>query len=1042
MGLFYTFTRMENLRYLFAILLLLLYANYIAAQNVGVEEYHQENGLPTDLIKAFEIDSAGYLWVATDGGVVRFEGNEFVAVENIERSSNYYKSLLFSKKFGFLAASDDGLVSISSKEHNYTTEYTRKLMGFSDWPDLRYAKTLYEASDSSIWIATNLRIAQLTADTIVNYELPANCHTNHYVRNHKFFEIGSVVYVMCQNGGLFKVNSQNGVLELLDWKFAGIEVFALQLIENNQVLVGVQNGLVLLEFDSSGTVILAKELGFPYSVSHIEPVASGVLYLGTWSHGLFKAQFEHNQLKFEHVALSEQKTINDVLIDKQNQLWLATNFGVTLLRNLDFKPAFTYYTKFYIHDMEAVDGRLYFTDGWRVASFNPGNSALHTVFNQWEYLIHQFIIKNNDLWVATDDGRIIVINKGVPLLEYDFSAKGGAITELVLGNDDLVWFIQDRKKPTVVSFSSDFEESEYVIPLPDEERLRMLKIASDGTLYLGASGTQSYLWRFNTDAHVFENISVPIKKTKNAIFEVNDMEFYRSNSLVLGTSEGIWKYTPLDIKQINLGEMNQEHVTSVAVDSQERIWFGNSNGLILWDSTFAITFNNYDGIPSKTNSLRNLHIDEYEQIWMGTNLGMVQGKIKEVYKCTPKPKISHIENEYRRVYPDERNSFLVNTPISIKFSNPQYPAKYVSFEYRLLNSEQEGWMPVQRNQRNLVFTNLQAGSYKLQLRAMGKGFYTWSEPASYEFSIYKRWYQKVWVLTLIYIGIVVSLIIYLRLASQKSERERKKLEAIIAQRTRDLQEQNEELTLLNSNLKSAKDQAEAAIKSKDRFFSILAHDLKSPFNTLIGFSQLLVNNRDDISEAEMQQFLEEMLRTSENTYKLLQNLLDWARSQTGALQIEPKQLLLKPFIDEVLTAITTTASQKDISLMVDVPEQLEICVDKSIMATVFRNLILNAVKFSYPHNVVKVKAVVLDEFRVEIMVIDNGVGIDKEILPKIFSLDNNISTLGTAQEKGTGLGLILCKEFVEKSGGTIKVDSKLGIGSTFILHLPRKLSVL
>lgn len=1020
---------------------MLFNASFLVAQNVGVEEYHQEDGLPTDLIKAFEKDSEGYIWIATDGGIVRFDGNNFVPVENIERASNYYKGLLVSKKFGFLATSDDGLISISAAGHNFESEYTRKLMGFNSWPDLKYAKTMFESSDSVIWVATNQRIAKLTTDTMVVFELPDNCHTNHYVRNHQFFELDSVVYVLCQNGSLFKVNSLSRELELLDWKFDGIEVFALQLIENNQVLVGVQNGLVLLEFDSRGSVSVARALDFPYSVSHIEPAADGTLYLGTWSHGLFSAKFCNKQLKYEHIALSEQKTINDVLIDEQNQLWLATNFGVTLLRNLDFKPAFTDFTKFYIHDMEAVNGKLFFTDGWRVACFNTESKSLRPVFTQWEYLIHQFIIKNNDLWVATDDGRIIVINKGMPLLEYDFSAKGGAITELVADKEGMVWFIQNREKPTVVRFSSDFEETEFLIPLPPDERLRMLKIAADGTIYLGASGPQSYLWSFNAEAGIFENISLPIEKISNAVFEINDMEFYRSDTIILGTSEGLWHYSPREIARFNLGEMNKEQITSVAVDSQERIWFGNSNGLILFDNNFSITFNNYDGIPSKTNSFRNLHIDAFGHIWMGTNLGMVEGKIKENYRTTPKPKIRHIENEYRVLYPDEHNAYLLNTPISITFSNPQYPAKYVSYEYRLLNSAHENWIPVQRNNRNIVLTNLEVGSYKLQLRAKGKGFYSWSEPENYEFTIYKKWYQKIWVLTLVYLVIVISLIIYLRQASQKSERERKKLEAIIAQRTQALQEQNEELTLLNSNLKSAKDQAEAAIKSKDRFFSILAHDLKSPFNTLIGFSQLLVHNRDDISEAEMQQFLEEMLQTSENTYKLLQNLLDWARSQTGALQIEWEQVVIKPFINDVLATISSTANQKNIGLLIEVPDLLEVCIDKSIMATVLRNLVLNAIKFSYPHNVVKVKAELIDELWAEVMVIDNGVGIEKDILPNLFSLDKNVSSLGTAQEKGTGLGLILCKEFVEKSGGSIKVDSKPGMGSTFIIRLPRKLAV-
>jgi len=188
----------------------------------------------------------------------------------------------------------------------------------------------------------------------------------------------------------------------------------------------------------------------------------------------------------------------------------------------------------------------------------------------------------------------------------------------------------------------------------------------------------------------------------------------------------------------------------------------------------------------------------------------------------------------------------------------------------------------------------------------------------------------------------------------------------------------------------------------------------------------------------MQQFLEEMLQTSENTYKLLQNLLDWARSQTGVLQMDRKQIVLKPFINEVLATITATANQKDIGLLVEVPDTLEIYADKSIMATVFRNLVLNAIKFSYPHNVVKVKAELVDELWAEIIVIDNGVGIEKDILPYLFSLDKNVSSLGTAQEKGTGLGLILCKEFVEKSGGSIKVESKPGIGSTFVIRLPRR----
>jgi signal transduction histidine kinase len=279
-----------------------------------------------------------------------------------------------------------------------------------------------------------------------------------------------------------------------------------------------------------------------------------------------------------------------------------------------------------------------------------------------------------------------------------------------------------------------------------------------------------------------------------------------------------------------------------------------------------------------------------------------------------------------------------------------------------------------------------------------------------------------------------GVITYLRWNSKKNT---SKLERIIEERTHSLQEQNEELVAMNAKIEEARDQAEMAIKSKDRFFSILAHDLKSPFNTLIGFAQLLIFNRDDLSNEEMERLLDEMLSTSENTYKLLQNLLDWARSQTGAIKLKCQPFILCALIEEIMKTSEPLATQKQIKIIRNIDPEIVIYNDVFFLTTIIRNLVANSIKFSLQASEIYISAQKTYS-GIEIKVKDQGVGIPLEKIPSLFSIEQSYSTTGTANEKGTGLGLILCQEFITKMGGTIQVESKQGYGSTFTIILPDK----
>jgi PAS domain S-box-containing protein len=224
--------------------------------------------------------------------------------------------------------------------------------------------------------------------------------------------------------------------------------------------------------------------------------------------------------------------------------------------------------------------------------------------------------------------------------------------------------------------------------------------------------------------------------------------------------------------------------------------------------------------------------------------------------------------------------------------------------------------------------------------------------------------------------------------------------------------------------------------TKDKFFSIIAHDLMSPFNTLVGFSSL-INKQSAKNDMEgVAKSAKFMHDAAEKTKDLLKNLLEWAQTQTGRIQFNPEPVDLPNCVIEVLDLFKETSEQKGIEMKVDIPHEGEIVADKYMLNTILRNLVANAIKYTYPGGYLQVTAKQTEgEWQFQIK--DNGVGMEKELSQQIFEIGTHKSEAGTQKEQGTGLGLILCKEFVEKHGGRIWVDSKPGAGTVFGFNIPR-----
>ncbi len=244
------------------------------------------------------------------------------------------------------------------------------------------------------------------------------------------------------------------------------------------------------------------------------------------------------------------------------------------------------------------------------------------------------------------------------------------------------------------------------------------------------------------------------------------------------------------------------------------------------------------------------------------------------------------------------------------------------------------------------------------------------------------------------------------------------------------------ITKKNSDykLKSYSAELQELNASKDKFFSIVAHDLKSPFQGLMGLSRLIVEDFDELSGEELRSFVLALNESAESTYKLIENLLEWSRLQTGRLKYHPSKIDLFEIVESTKMLLFQTSELKNTKIKNNIQQGTFVWGDKYMLNSLFQNLISNSIKFTNRFGEVIIDSTIYDEI-IEISIEDNGIGIEPEDIDKLFKIDSTFSTRGTEQEKGTGLGLMLCKEIVNKHGGDLRVESEKDRGTKVIFTL-------
>jgi len=283
------------------------------------------------------------------------------------------------------------------------------------------------------------------------------------------------------------------------------------------------------------------------------------------------------------------------------------------------------------------------------------------------------------------------------------------------------------------------------------------------------------------------------------------------------------------------------------------------------------------------------------------------------------------------------------------------------------------------------------------------------------------WYRSFWAYMGYFILFVLMLYLVVYINSFRLKRKNIELGRMVDERTRDIQAQARELKEVNA--------------SKDKFFRIIAHDLRSPLSGFLKLTDLMANQSNNISVTEYAEISSSLNKSADNLYKLMNNLLEWASIQQNGIKINKESLNLNELINQNIATISDRLTQKKVTIKNSVDPSLEIFADEKMINTVFRNLLSNAIKFTKQGDKITIDAED-KENEIQITVFDSGIGISDSELKKLFKIDEKVSRKGTDNEPSTGLGLVLCKEFIEVHGGKIWAESEEYKWSKFHITIP------
>jgi len=1016
------------------------------------EDYSSIDGLVNSIFR----DSDGYLWIGYSGVLVRYDGSTFKNFSNNKSDSTTLsqtdiESIYEDKQGRLWFCSKDGL-----NLYNKETQSFKRIYPYKNEKSIKNRiKDICQLNDSIYFIASYggglCRYNRITDSFsyFTHSNSPTSIPSN--IINTVFIDSKKQLWVGTEAGGLsrfdFKTNTFKNYLPY----------------SNN------------IHFLSDNTV------------SSIVEDKRGIFWIGTWHGGM--NSFDPKTEQFNSFAnLFPSKTIRTIIKGSGDELWLATYKGIVRFNSLNhqftlflhdpFDPQSLHYDVNWslCYDRENI---LWVGSWGKGVCYSPQTSQAFTTPEKWnvkyrETLVNAMQLDGTKLWFGSENAGIFI---------WDFKQK--TITDFAFNKELTGQIVSSLKKDMFGNFWIGTNVGLYQLhnnklSFVSKSQGNNIKCITDdgkGGYYSGGFNTgliyfkpssidkdfeiikadkknklpSNIIWNVFTDNKkriwVLTSQGVGLWSDKNKKFTLllNDENSFainqdQDNKIWCGNCLGQLFYFDEKLQKIILFHTFKKeayHITSIHF-SDKYIWITTLNGLIRLDKQTKQSrqFSVANGLPSNyfTNATQALPNGD---IILGTANGPIILTPKNLDKNTFKANLLITNIEVLGQNKLFKNNHLIlnysENKITIHFAALTLMAKgVISYKYKMIGFDKDD---VTTTERKAVYTNLQSGKYTFRIDYSSSDNTFEKKPTILIIEILAPWWATWWFRTIAFILIIsfVVLLFYLRLKNIKHRN--KILQKLVDKRTTELKKSNETLNEQNDTLNQRTIELERLNETKNKLFSIIGHDLKNPMSVIINYTDLLDDSFDKYNIQKVKEFISNIGSASRNAFQLLNNLLDWARSQQDSVYIKTEAVDISSIFNEIITLNTEHLKTKNIVISVTNNATLNPLADRNILQTCLRNIISNAIKYSNINSIISISVDNLSDSSITVRIKDKGIGMSNERLAVLFSIKKK-SQEGTAQEKGTGLGLIIVKDFVTMMNGNINVESTENIGTTVILDLP------
>ncbi len=1028
--------------FIYVFILLLWLNNNHSAQSFNITNYSVDDGLKSNLTKVCTQDKQGFIWIATDAGIARFDGKQFI---NLSEGfpSLYIKDIVVGPDNLLYVITDLGVGYLKWDGIKYS--YINLINSYAVVTDtaLCYPKKLYFDKNKVLWISEQSGVVKYENKKFRKYTFEGIYRSDSIMRSFSFLEDDeSNFFVFSWRGYFFYLDKKEDKFKKLPFEPSDnqFNINQVQYLGNNKIIAAASNGLLEIEYSKNLLKLKTKILVNLFGLSSFVQDNEGNYYIGTWTSGLFYWRKKENKL-ITNPSFGKQQ-VNNLFLDRDNSVWIASDEGITLVQKQIFAKSnyeedFGRMSSAYIINLIAnQSGKVLFSDQENIyeATESDGNITYSKIHSSAGKRIYSFTTHNDQLFISYRTGEFFIRGKNKLFSANHFGGRLSLLCNDKSGNI----FALEELSPKIIAFNSkDLTTKNYDIS-KFAGSSQVLK-ESRGNIYYLTFNKNLILLKYDNTKDEFIQYNIKANSKLNSATVVYDLAEDEDKTILVATNYGLFRVVNNELKIVLANTITK----AIYIDGKN-YWIGSEQGIIVKTNNETLYFKKQDGLPSASVSARGITTDGNGRIWVATSSGIAYWQLENnKFNITPTPVLLSIKIKNKdKNLTDESFEILRNSLAQLSFRSLTYPDRVV-YQTRIIGLTNE-WSEASSN-NTISFNHLPVGDHILQIRAHQAGN-LWSNINEIRLSIIAPWYESPWMY-LLYFVVLVLIINYIVTFIQKKkisilEEKRKELEKIVEEKTSDLREKQKmtEYLLLetkktNLNLERANEELRDVNKLKSDLLSIAAHDLKNPLSAIIGFAEIMLEDFPlGSSEYKMARMIHD---SSIIMLKLITDILDSAVVESTNLKMKIETVDIAEIVERLVVENSHAANKKQQEIIFTVDKDYEIEADPRWIREAIDNLISNAIKYSPKKKKIYVSITGNNNY-LQIRVKDEGPGLTSDDMKNLFNKFQRLSAKPTGGESSTGLGLSIVKEIVNLHNGKIWAESEFGNGSTFIIELAAK----